>query len=496
MFRFLSALVCVFCVMSSVTAQPFLEKKDYKVFFSENPIFIDPPLIEVEGKLFAPIRFLSESFQYTISYRRKTDEYVLTKDKNQIQILNNSRAYFVNGNKHLLPHQTVMNRSRTYIPLKAFLEIAGYEYEKKKSNIYIFEKELAQPTLSPAPEPAAPPKSTVLFSIKKNKSRLPTHTQKNKTFVSEITLIKNDKGNYQLIIEGDKAIKMSLTTRLNGGKRVYWDIRGATALFNNESLKIKDSLVNRVDIFQHPDFLRVALGMNEAILANKTQTENQGLVTFQRKNTTLTPNPDQMTKIAKPPVIKTSPVILPKGGLPLKGKIVAIDPGHGGGDPGAVVQKHIYEKKYTLDISKRLQKRLEAAGAKVVMARTADSNPSLYWRSNQANTNKADIVLSVHINSFFKPFARGTETYYYKAKDKPLAAAIHTEMVRTLKLRDNGLKRSKMYILNHTSMPGALIEPLFMTNQREFDLLQDPQFRQKIADATYTGVVKYFKSRS
>jgi N-acetylmuramoyl-L-alanine amidase len=177
---------------------------------------------------------------------------------------------------------------------------------------------------------------------------------------------------------------------------------------------------------------------------------------------------------------------------PLKNKIIAIDPGHGGRDPGAIGLYKKYEKNYTIDISRRLNKLLTASGAFVVMLRTKDRNPSLRTRTVNANKNTADALISVHVNSFFKPFAKGTETYYYKQKDKPLAKYIQKEMVKELKLPNNGIKRARMYVLRNSKMPAALVEPLFITNPKEFHLLDKPAFRQRLALAIYKGIKKYF----
>jgi N-acetylmuramoyl-L-alanine amidase CwlD len=192
--------------------------------------------------------------------------------------------------------------------------------------------------------------------------------------------------------------------------------------------------------------------------------------------------------------IKKKPKPKPKDKGNLSNKIIAIDPGHGGADPGAVGRNRIYEKNYTIDISNRLKKLLTKSGAYVVMVRKNDKNPSLRRRVIRANQNKADIFLSIHINSFVKSYARGTETYYYKYKDKKLARILQKHLVKDLKLRNNGVKRARMYVLRHSKMPTALVEPLFLTNPKEGQLLKNPAYRQKIAKSLYQGIKKYFNS--
>mgnify|MGYP003342324449 FL=1 len=128
------------------------------------------------------------------------------------------------------------------------------------------------------------------------------------------------------------------------------------------------------------------------------------------------------------------------------------------------------------------------------MVRNGNSNPSLRRRARIANRNKADIYVSIHINSFIKSSANGTETYYFKYKDKQLARSLQKEMNRTLKLKNNGVKRARLYVLRHTKMPAALVEPLFMTNPRELKKVRSPEFREKIALSLHKGIVNYFKT--
>ena len=176
----------------------------------------------------------------------------------------------------------------------------------------------------------------------------------------------------------------------------------------------------------------------------------------------------------------------------IKNVRIALDAGHGGGDPGAV-RRGVKEKNYTLDITKRLTKKLNAAGATVIQARKFDENPSLGARTRIANNSNVDMFISIHVNSFFKSYANGTETYYYKWKDKKLAQHLQKAMVKHLKRRDNGVKRGKLYVLHHSKMPAALIEPSFMTNPKEAKLLKNPSYRQKITDAIFEGIVSYLK---
>ena len=109
-----------------------------------------------------------------------------------------------------------------------------------------------------------------------------------------------------------------------------------------------------------------------------------------------------------------------------------------------------YEKYYTLDISKRMKRELEKKGAKVILLRTKDTNPSLYQRVRKINKLKGDFLISVHVNSFINGAANGSETYYYKKNEKLAAKYVQKHLAKTLKLKNNGIKHAKMYILKYS----------------------------------------------
>ncbi|NBV42132.1 N-acetylmuramoyl-L-alanine amidase [bacterium] len=193
--------------------------------------------------------------------------------------------------------------------------------------------------------------------------------------------------------------------------------------------------------------------------------------------------------------VRTQKISKPTPQRPLYRKVIVIDPGHGGSDPGSIGVNNTYEKEITIDISRRLKSALEAEGAVVIMCRNNDENPSLQERCDVGNVNNADLFISVHINSFFHPYASGTETYYYKPEDKLFSAYVHEEMVKTLGFRDNGLKRARLYVLRNTKMPALLVEPGFITNPQEFAHMNTPSGRQKIAEAIVQGTVRYVSAR-
>lgn len=171
--------------------------------------------------------------------------------------------------------------------------------------------------------------------------------------------------------------------------------------------------------------------------------------------------------------------------------LVCLDPGHGGDDSGANYNG-VMEKDPNLDIALRVRPILESLGYRVMMTRQTDITLSLEQRCRIANSAHADIFVSIHNNAYMTT-SEGTETYsYYDSPEgKRLATSIHTEVVERIKLPDRGVKQAGFYVLKNTDMPSALIEGAFLTNAAEAKLLEDPAFRQKIAEGVAAGIFFY-----
>ena len=194
---------------------------------------------------------------------------------------------------------------------------------------------------------------------------------------------------------------------------------------------------------------------------------------------------------------KNPPIINKK--YPLKNITITVDPGHGGRELGAVGPTRIPEKDINLAISKELKTLLEKEGAKVVMTREDDSQVDLYARPEIANEYNSLICLSIHSNSIVDkdPYEKhGVGTYYYHPQAKELANQIKLQMVKDLKLKDDGLYRAS-FVLTRPTMPlSVLIEVAYMPNPAEYILLNNPSFQKKAAKSICEGLKNYLRNVS
>lgn len=190
----------------------------------------------------------------------------------------------------------------------------------------------------------------------------------------------------------------------------------------------------------------------------------------------------------------------------LKGKIICLDPGHGGTDVGAIGKKSgkdIYEKDITLSIALPLRDLLTAAGAKVIMTRTTDKDVYGPWstsvqelqaRCDVANKANADAFVSIHIDSFSNGSVDGTTAYYYgkTGKDLLLAQMMHQATMSGLAIPDRGVKSNDFYVNVNTKMPSVLMEMGFITNSHRLQMLTSTWGPKSIAKSFYNGLLNYF----
>lgn len=175
-------------------------------------------------------------------------------------------------------------------------------------------------------------------------------------------------------------------------------------------------------------------------------------------------------------------------------KIIVIDAGHGGKDPGAVFSS-VYEKNLNLDIAKRLRKLLVAKGYEVIMTRTNDTFVELTERANIANENNADLFISIHNNSMPSGYS-GIMTLYStrdvneSLSSKKIAEIVQANMLETMGTKNIGAReRDNLVVLNKTTMPAVLVEVGCMSDSKELNQLKKATFRQKAAQGIYNAII-------
>lgn len=194
--------------------------------------------------------------------------------------------------------------------------------------------------------------------------------------------------------------------------------------------------------------------------------------------------------------------------LPLSGKVIAIDAGHGGPDGGAVSREGLIEKDINLSVSLYLRDYLQQAGAIVVLTREGDydlaqegtkgyskrKTEDLKQRVRTIEEENADMFISIHMNSVPSSRWSGAQTFFYPNHEgnKALADLIQEELRKTLENTDRVAKTANtIFLLKALKMPAALVEVGFLSNPQESALLGDDVYQRKVATSIYRGILSF-----
>ncbi len=220
--------------------------------------------------------------------------------------------------------------------------------------------------------------------------------------------------------------------------------------------------------------------------------------------------------------------------------VVVVDPGHGGERMGALAPDGTAEKDLALQLARRIAKRLERQGARVILTRIGDIELPLVNRAAVANAERADLFISVHLNSMATRSRRlrtqGIETYFLSADatdasatavaarenadrlagepaidpsdpvsgilddlehtaalsgSSRLAYAVHEKLVKATQAEDHGVKQAPFYVLAGARMPAVLIEAGFISHPEESRKLRSAAYQETVAQAVAAGVAAF-----
>lgn len=194
--------------------------------------------------------------------------------------------------------------------------------------------------------------------------------------------------------------------------------------------------------------------------------------------------------------------------MPLTGRTVVIDAGHGGVDGGAESADGLVEKDVTLELALQVRDYLQQAGALVIMTREGDydlarpetrgfsrrKTEDLLARADILRKADADLFLTIHLNSTPSSRWRGAQTFYHPGQEESRRLAVFIQQ----ELRDNLMNTNRVantastiYLLKTSPVPAALVEVGFLSNPEEARLLADPRYQRKLAASIYRGVLRF-----
>ena len=324
-------------------------------------------------------------------------------------------------------------------------------------------------------------------------------------------------------------------------ERIYIDILGAKlAPGSRDTLPVDDGVLRQVRVGQYSaDVVRVVLDMN-AVRAHNAFIipEPTQLVIDILAQGTQHKAPTKEVAMRVEPASQKSVAVAKKADLPASGgglRKIVLDPGHGGKDPGAIGAGGIAEKDIVLSVARKLARKLKAElGVQVVLTRHDDRFVPLEERTALANSENADLFISLHVNASLNSEASGIETYYLDSTTDEAAIRlaarenrtsrrnisdlqfILSDMMQNMKLEDSitlahrlqgalvggmakvmgevkdlGVKKALFHVLVGARMPSVLVEMFFISNRVEERAMSQDSHQDAMVEALYEGIQKF-----
>lgn len=188
---------------------------------------------------------------------------------------------------------------------------------------------------------------------------------------------------------------------------------------------------------------------------------------------------------------------------------IALDPGHGGSDPGKIGVNDVEEKTVNLEIAEMVQDLLEKKNIDVVMTRKEDvmltgkdgsrtKAGDMKARVAMINEKAPALAVSIHQNSYHQEGVKGAQVFYYSHSEEGKKAAelmqkalliLNTENNRKAKANDT------YYLLKRTEVPTIIVECGFLSNWEEAELLKDKEYQENMAEAIVEGILAYIEKK-
>lgn len=303
-----------------------------------------------------------------------------------------------------------------------------------------------------------------------------------------------DTGELTLKLTLDATAPFTATSRLTAPDALTIEVKGSAPGTLNGSQRLDGTLATQLTVSAAPNGSLLQLRFPAPVSELDCKVIAQPA--------TADKPPSLLIEINKPVLAQPTPYT-----AGLRGKVIALDPGHGGSDPGAHGIAGIQEKNVTLAVAKKVEALLEQEGAVVCMTRQTDVDvygpnasgaQELGARTDYAAFNQADLFVSIHANWFGNPAVGGSGSYYYRKSyySKMLAKHLQRGLASSDGLQDRGIYSANFYVLKHTDMPACLLELAFLSNPQEEKLLNMSAFQDKLALGIVNGLKTFFSQAS
>lgn len=476
-----------------------------------------------------PVREVFEALGATVKYIDSDKTIRITYGRKTVKLQIDSPMAVVDGVRKTIPDSVSPKliakwgeSAKTMVPVRFISESVGLDvdFDGEKGVISVSGNSIrptANPSQSPAPTNTPAPTPT----------QSPSETTKPVSSVINKLAYSQADGVVTLTFSANNKIDSISKAQVTASGVLFVDVFGAEYTIKN-STEINEGPVKTVRLGQHSDYARIAIDTVNLEKYNVSLSSDEKQIIFMvsgNKDAVLeTPAPSASPSQSPSPTEK-----------PIKyseDKIVVIDAGHGGSDPGAAATlmteeeiekfyaaletvepilatmdpgtgKKYIEKDLALSVAKKVKNNLESNGINVIMTREGDTYPTLDARPSLANEKGAVLFVSIHLNSTTSAVtaANGIEVYYSEQNNdddlnvtsKELAQTLLDSMVDFTDAKSRGVKSGNLLVNRKCLMPSALIELGFMNNPSELEKLVSSEYQDKLAAGISQGILAIHK---
>lgn len=435
----------------------------------------------VNNNILIPIRVVSENLGFKVKWEKSSQSVTVQNSNTTVKMVVGSKTADIDGSQVSMNITPVLNGQTTLVPLRFVSSQMGMDvkWDNEMKAVFLSSGEgMTDPWLDQdsAVTPTEPdlevPDTTTDPAVPSVPGTLAT--------VNGISFSEN-----RLMIATSDSVTPNVF-KLNGPDRIVVDLPNTafSEVFgyehtldtqNNGELTVTGypevSQIRYALFSDSPSTVRVVIHLTSP--TNYTvSTENAGLIFIDLDATNSEP--------ANP--------------IDSGNKVVVIDAGHGGGQPGAVSVTGKYEKDFNLQMAQKIEALLKKEeNIEVVMTRSDDSTMGLSDRSKIANNLSSDIFVSIHGNSNPSSSPNGTETLYTRESSIELANIIHKHLIKATGLKDRTVKKQNLSVTRETKMPAVLLEIGFLSNKGDEAKMFDEDFQNRVAQAIVNGIKEYLK---
>lgn len=472
-------LLCVFACMTA-------SAQDIELYMFGDKIECDvPPIIE-NGRTLVPVRAISEDgLGANVSWDGTTQKVTVVKDDMVIVLAIGHTEVIVNSEVMTLDAPAKIIDGRTMVPVRFISETLDYDVSWDADNRRVIIADEAS--------------SDEIYTDNTD------YVANNMNYITDINI---EASTYDTLV--NFVVSEPCTPDvfiLTDPYRIVVDFENCIYASLENSIEVNTANINDVRWAKHDDYYRVVIDCNGEQKHKYVQTGDRtfSIIVYDPELTGGGYEP-----VVTPDTSYNEENYLPN--LPInQDKLVVINPGHGGKDPGALGRDEygnilydewgnevLREKDVNLSVAKRVYEYLVGGGINVVMTHDTDKYLELRDIADFANNSNATLFVSIHSNSVDgAPSANGTEVLYYDTEQKSaygitskgLANNILKEIIKVADMTDRGLKeRPGLAVMKWTNMPAALIELGFVTNAGDREKLLDDSWQDTVAAAIARGI--------